>query len=430
MLKNSRQIILGAGFSGLGAGYQTNIPIFEASDASGGICRSYYRSSKKISETTSNSKGFRFEVGGGHWIFDKNPNVLNIFSSLVSMQRYQKRSSVWIASLGLKIPTPIQRNIDYFPKKIADQILSELRALNPSNLRASKTMEEWLMSQFGPTLCKYFFFPFHEKYTAGLYRWIAPQDEYKTPNSKNAVRDKGNITYNDIFYYPDQGLNELANRLSEHTVTHYGKKVIDIKADEHAVLFEDGSKIVYEQMIATIPLQKLTQLTHLASDDPDPYTSVLVLNIGAVKGKKCPEDHWIYCPESSSGFHRVGFYSNVSKVFLPDSVHSSDLISIYVEFSYRPECKPNAEAIEILKENTVAELMQWDIIKDALIVDDNWIETAYTWRKLGSEWVNQSIEKMLAYDIFPVGRFAEWRFQGLSKSFYDGVSLATRLNLS
>ena len=52
---------------------------------------------------------------------------------------------------------------------------------------------------------------------------------------------------------------------------------------------------------------------------PEPYTSVLVLNIGAVRGPECPEDHWLYNPDATSGLHRVGFYSNVDTHFLPAS---------------------------------------------------------------------------------------------------------------
>jgi hypothetical protein len=36
-----------------------------------------------------------------------------------------------------------------------------------------------------------------------------------------------------------------------------------------------------------------------------------VLNIGGVRGAKCPLDHWLYLPASRAGFHRVGFCSNV-----------------------------------------------------------------------------------------------------------------------
>jgi len=43
--------IIGAGFTGLGAGLTSGFKIFEASDKPGGICASYQK------------EGFRFEIG-------------------------------------------------------------------------------------------------------------------------------------------------------------------------------------------------------------------------------------------------------------------------------------------------------------------------------------------------------------------------------
>src|SRR5260370_30469344 len=74
---------------------------------------------------------------------------------------------------------------------------------------------------------------------------------------------------------------------------------------------------------------------------PDPYTSVLVLNVGARRGERCPNDHWVYFPVSRSGFHRVGFYSAVDDRFLPYSARdANDRVSIYVERSYAGGNRP------------------------------------------------------------------------------------------
>ena len=56
--------------------------------------------------------------------------------------------------------------------------LAEMLAARPTG---AATMAGWLDGQFGPTLGDLFFRPFHDAYTAGLWREIAPQDGYKTP---------------------------------------------------------------------------------------------------------------------------------------------------------------------------------------------------------------------------------------------------------
>ena len=65
--------------------------------------------------------------------------------------------------------------------------------------------------------------------------------------------------------------------------------------------------------------EQLTMAGLEVDEEPADYTSVLVLNIGATRGKKCPDDHWLYIPDSESRFHRVGFYSNVDASFMPAS---------------------------------------------------------------------------------------------------------------
>ena len=71
-------------------------------------------------------------------------------------------------------------------------------------------MHDWLLDEFGPTLCEVFFFPFHERYTAGLYRTVEPQDAYKSPGVGTA-----SAGYNATFVYPTAGLDALTRALAE-----------------------------------------------------------------------------------------------------------------------------------------------------------------------------------------------------------------------
>jgi hypothetical protein len=82
---------------------------------------------------------------------------------------------------------------------------------------------------------------------------------------------------------------------------------------------------------------------------PEPYNSVLVLNLGAT----LPDTplarhgyHWLYVPDNRSGFHRIGYYSNVDPLFLPEE-HRNDRRhgSIYVEAAFQggqPQGRPPA----------------------------------------------------------------------------------------
>tara|TARA_B100001964_G_scaffold104991_1_gene117203 strand:- start:130 stop:651 length:522 start_codon:yes stop_codon:yes gene_type:complete len=154
---------------------------------------------------------------------------------------------------------------------------------------------------------------------------------------------------------------------------------------------------------------------------PDPATSVLVLNIGAERGPGCPDAHWLYIPDSKSGFHRLGFYSNVDKSFLPASSRAGqDRVSIYVETAYR-HGKPTDIEIEQYSESVISELQDWGFTGKIETVDPTWIEVAYTWSYPDSAWRKQALEMLRDRGIFQVGRYGRWIFQGIADSIRDGL---------
>ena len=75
------------------------------------------------------------------------------------------------------MPYPIQNHLRYLDRTLAVAALGEMS--RPVGTGA--TMAEWVTGNFGESLSRLFFTPFHELYTAGLYASIAPQDSYKSP---------------------------------------------------------------------------------------------------------------------------------------------------------------------------------------------------------------------------------------------------------
>jgi len=161
---------------------------------------------------------------------------------------------------------------------------------------------------------------------------------------------------------------------------------------------------------------------------PDPYTSVLVLNIGAKRGNQCPDDHWLYHPTSVSGFHRVGFYSNVDASFLPTSSRKKlERVSIYVERAYPGGKEPSEQEKISSAETVVKELQQWKFITDVEVIDPTWIDVAYTWQYPGSNWQEQAIRALAEHGIYQIGRYGRWKFQGIADSIKEGLFWGEKL---
>ncbi len=430
MLKSklsNETLILGAGVTGLAAGLTSGLPVFEAADNPGGICASYYiqpGDTARLPHPPVDGEAYHFEIGGGHWIFGGDPAVLHFIKSLTPVKSYRRHSAVYFADDDLYVPYPLQNHLSYLGSTVAARALDEI--IN-SPKRVPSTMADWLTQSFGPTLTKKFFGPFHQLYTAGLWTEIGPQDAYKSPVNvslalQGAFGQTDAVGYNTTFVYPEAGLDGLARQMARRCNVQYSKQVTQIDLSRRELSFADGVTQPYEQLISTLPLNQILPLTNLTVDEPPaPHTSVLVLNIGAVRGQKCPADHWLYNPDAQSGFHRVGFYSNVDPLFLPRSAReSNNRVSIYVERAYPGGQKPSKLEIDTYAAAVVQELQNWQFIEQPEVVDPTWIDVAYTWSLPGSRWREKTMELLIENGIFPVGRYGRWGFQGIADSIKDG----------
>jgi protoporphyrinogen oxidase len=435
-MDHKKTLILGGGVTGLAAGSVSGLKVYEAQQVPGGICSSYYLKSgskEPLFNRPEDGEAYRFEIGGGHWIFGGDPKVLNYINSIVPTKSYSRKSAVYFSKKELYVPYPIQNNLAYLGKDIAEQSLKEI-VNSPEGV--PKTMADWIEKSFGKTLTELFFAPFHELYTAGLWTEIAPQDAYKSPVNPAVVRqgafDKAPpaVGYNVTYVYPEEGLNTLAQRMALKCDINYDKRVSRISIDKKEVSFSNGSGANYDNLVSTLPLNKAMEMAGLEVDEePAFYTSVLVLNIGATRGSKCPDDHWLYIPDSDSRFHRVGFYSNVDVSFLPQSSRkNNDRVSIYVERAYKNGQKPSNKEIETYSESVVNELKSWGFIQEAETVHPTWIDVAYTWSMPGSNWKELAINELEKRGVYQVGRYGRWTFQGIAESIKDGFVAGNSIN--
>jgi protoporphyrinogen oxidase len=423
-----RKYILGGGMTGLAAGISSGLPVFEAATHPGGICSSYYirpGEKKRLLQAPADDEAYRFEIGGGHWIFGGDPTVLHFINKLAPTRSYARRSAVYFAEEDQYVPYPLQNHLRYLGNGSVAQALQELTQAQNGSFA---TMKEWLEKSFGPTLCDLFFYPFHDLYTAGLYDRIAPQDAYKSPVSlaqviQGAFDEAQAVGYNVTFVYPENGLNDLAQRMAAQCDVRYGHQVTDIDLASQTLTFSDGRTAVYDTLLSTLPLNRMMEMSGLTTNaKPDPYTAVLVLNIGATRGPNCPDDHWLYNPDARSGFHRVGFYSNVDRAFLPASDRAANgRVSIYIERAYvGGESSPTPDEVNRYAADVVAELQAWGYITEAEVVDPTWIDVAYTWSWPGSRWKQEALQKLEQHGIYQVGRYGRWIFQGIADSIRDG----------
>ncbi len=418
--------ILGAGATGLGAAYVSGIPVLESDDIPGGICASYYIGYDGVRRPVrgNNEELYRFEKGGGHWIFGGDPEIRQIFGSFQELAEYERKAAVYLKKYEQYLPYPIQANLQLLPREL--RVLKDQEIPGPHQ-NAPVTMSDWLQQEFGETLYSAFFQPFHELYTAGLFQYIAPQDAFKSPRrDSDAAESYG---YNSRFLYPRGGLSALFRSIADSCNVMYGKCVVRIDPNNRILHMRDGSQIPYTTVLNSLPLHETLQMARL---DPgsagDPWTSVLVLNAAATRGAYCPDAHWVYTPHNKPGFHRVGFYDNVDPEFLPVSERGKKRItSLYIEKAFPAGTILTERDIAEISQSMLEQLREWGYIEQVLIADPTLIPVAYTWRTPGSTWREDAIALLESCGIIQMGRYGRWQFQGIAASFREGMATARRL---
>ncbi len=425
-----RVAVLGGGVTGIAVGRASGGTVFEADTTAGGICASYYMFPGDPQHYFSRPKTpgwYRFEKGGGHWIFGGDPVVLHLFERLACLKRYSRRSSVRLDD-GRLVPFPLQDHLHELDRAVSADILSEAATAGSGG----QTMAESHQRRFGRTLFELFFRPFHESYTAGLYGQIAPQDDYKTPVDikrmiRGALKQTEAVGYNTTFLYPSDGLDALVSKLADGVAIEYAKRCVAVDLRARELQFDDGSSAGYDSLISTLPLPIALAQTGLKTDTrPDPYTGVVVLNIGAIRGDRCPDDHWIYVTRSRGKFHRIGFYTNVDVHF---SAIEDDRprVALYIERAIPGGTRLTAEEIEEYQQATIAELQEWGIIGDVEVCDVSTVDVAYTWQWSGSRWREEALKVLDEQGVMQVGRYARWVFQGIADSVRDGLMAGATL---
>jgi hypothetical protein len=103
--------------TGLAAGMASGLPVLEAAAHPGGICWSYYLAPGRndpLAEPPEDDDAYRFEIGGGHWLFGGEPSVLRFIAGLGPVRRYERRSSVYFPETRRYVPYPIQNHLRFF----------------------------------------------------------------------------------------------------------------------------------------------------------------------------------------------------------------------------------------------------------------------------------------------------------------------------
>jgi protoporphyrinogen oxidase len=304
-------VIIGAGPTGLGAISRleqkkfTDYLMIDAFDEAGGLAC-----------TDVTEEGFLFDMGG-HVIFSHYDYFDQLIEAAVGKgdehwNVLERVSYVWLKQRW--IPYPFQNNICSLP--LEDQVscingLIEAKVANAVATAPPANFDEWIMRVMGEGIADIFMRPYNYKVwavptTMMQCSWLG--ERVATANVakvvENVLRNKTESGWgpNAVFRFPQEGgtgaiWKKVANMFPKER-QKYGVKVTHMDPKEKLLTLSDGSKIKYNKLLTTIPLDiTLTWLGKKDLADRLTYSSSHIVGLGIrgtnPHGDKC----WMYYPE-------------------------------------------------------------------------------------------------------------------------------------
>ncbi|MBU1627671.1 NAD(P)-binding protein [bacterium] len=423
-------IIIGSGPAGIGTAYHLDREylLLEAEDSIGGLMRS------------KNINGFIFDYAG-HIFFTSSTYMEDLIRKLLGENFHVQERGSWIYSNNTYTRYPFQSNTYGLPKEIIkDCIIGIVEARLEKASKKPQNFKEYIYKVFGKGISEHFMIPYNEKI------WTVPLEEMDCEWFEERVPDisiedvvsgallpyQKKMGQNATFGYPlHGGCESIPKAFSKYLKNVYtSSKVTSINLKEKYVKINNSKIEPYSYLVPTMPLPEFFKILadkippHVAGAlEKLKYNSVLCQNIG-INREKATEKHWIYFHEKQFIFQRVFVQSNASPYVVPPECSS---YTAEITYSQRKPVDMGSvfdKTIEGLKE---AGLM---LPEDEVIVDDLIdIHYGYVIYDHNRKDAMKVIRKYLAsFDVYLVGRYAEWEYYNMDTSILAGKKLAERLS--
>lgn len=409
-------IIIGAGISGLAyAAFQrdSDYLILESDDRIGGYCKTTLRN------------GFVWDYSG-HFFHFRNSEIKDfVMAGIPQEHLLTVRKKTCIRYKDRWVDFPFQKNIHQLEKEEFIDCLYDLFTTGGSY----ETFREMLYAKFGRSISEKFLCPYNIKLYAcdldtldkdAMGRFFPYADPAEIVRN---FRKKDDTAYNDTFIYSRYGAESFVKSIASHIPEcriRTNVQVTAIDLEHHQVHLSTGERLLYDNVLSTIPFPKLLALCSIPFD-PFLYSSnqVLVFNLGFDSKGPDTTDHWIYYPEPQYCFYRVGFYDNIL---------GQERTSIYVELGFPADEKIDAEAIlpRVLKDLITAGAInssQRLVDYETILMNPAYVHV----NKDSVQDVNEKKRFLAHQGIYSIGRYGSWCYCSIEDNILEAKDLSVKL---
>ena len=427
MAEKVKNLILGAGITGLSAGHhlKRDYLILEKENNPGGLARS-----KKI-------RGYIFDFSA-HLLHCRTRYFLNWLQKNLNGALQLHKRNAWVFSYGVYTKYPFQANLYGLPKKVIKECIRGLLTIDEESANREKNFYRWCYKKFGNGIAKHFLIPYNYKFwtinpSSLTTEWVdgfIPQPEIEDILDGTFDYSRKEFGYHSKFFYPrNGGIEVFTQKLVEFCRDRIIKEEVkELNLKEKWVVTEQGNRYRFHNLISTIPLPELGKIILDIEKGLRKffkklkYTSVININLG-VNRKEMSKKDWIYFPENNLIFYRVGFPMNFASHSVPQGKSS-----IYIDISYS-RWKP-VDKRKIFS-RTLTDLVRTGILErsdEIEVCDINDIKYAYI--IYDKNW-NSAREEILSWlrkhKVYCGGRFGAWHYLSMEGCFLEGRNIALEL---
>jgi len=301
MAKYSKNIIIGAGLSGLSCGYDLNdCTIFEQESSAGGLCRTY------------EFQKFRYDIGG-HRFFTSNKNTEEFFKYLVgpNLLTIERKSKIYWKNRFIDYPLKVSVVFNLSPWQTIWCLTTYLyRLFKPLD---GSSFDIRAKNKFGDNLYHLFLKNYTQKVWGMPCHNISKElVDIRLQNIsllrviKHAFRKNQDIkSFSDNFLYPQMGIQEIIDRLAMDQHIHYNSRITGIRTYQNRIQeVEVNHNEIWnvDNLVSTIPLPQLISLLNapqpvLKASHQLKYRNIILVFL-ILNRKRFTSNHWIYFPQN------------------------------------------------------------------------------------------------------------------------------------
>jgi len=428
-------VIIGAGPTGLGAGYRLgelghdDWTILEANDYVGGLATSF-----------TDAAGFTYDIGG-HVMFSHYEYYDDLVDKLMGGDFTELEREAWVWMEQRFIPYPFQNNIrDLEPATVFECVNGLITAQREQ--RPFSNFAEWVQATFGSGIAEHFMIPYNFKVWATPaelmnFIWIGERVSVVDCEAvlRNVILGEDQVSWgpNNTFRYPLRGgtghLYEGLRQFVQHNL-RLQTIVATIDLKDRVVYTSDGSAYPYDVLLSTMPLNRLIDCIddapeHVRRASRDlMWSGSHIVGVGIDRATTSTKN-WIYFPEADVPFYRVTYLSNYSPYMTPEP----DQTLLLTETS-RSAFKPEGDA-------TIVERVIDGLVTTGLMTEQDRDLVVTTWKcspdmsypvpSVGRDAALGTIQPWLRqHDIWSRGRFGAWLYEigNMDHSTMQGVEFA------